>query len=450
MKTFDLVVIGTGSAGATAAHACRQAGWEVVIIDSHPFGGTCALRGCDPKKVLVGAAELVDWHRRMEGRGVTASGARMDWPALIEFKRTFTDPVAPNREEGYRKVGISAFHGRARFTGPQELAVGEETLAAKHILIAAGARPATLGIPGEELLTTSEQFLELASLPRRVLFVGGGYISCEFAHVAARAGAEVRILHRGDRLLEGFDPDLVALLTKVTQDLGVDIRFQTAVQRIERREGTLAVSAEVGGKSETFEADLVVHGAGRVPDIDDMALELAGVKREKRGVVVNEYLQSVSNPAVYAAGDAAASGGPPLTPVAALEGHVAATNLLQGNRLPVPDSANVASVVFTVPPLASVGLSETAARERGLKFRTKFQETSGWYSTRRVNAPASGYKVLIEEGSGRILGAHLFGPHADEVMNLFLLAMYAELPAAALKGVLFGYPTGASDVPYMV
>jgi len=193
----------------------------------------------------------------------------------------------------------------------------------------------------------------------------------------------------------------------------------------------------------------VVHGAGRVPEIGDLDLTVAGVKFDKRGVVVNEYLQSVSNPAVYAAGDAAASGGPPLTPVAGYESDIVAANLLEGNHRK-PNYLAVPSVVFTVPPLAAVGLSEQSAREQGLQFRTNHQETSGWYSSRRVGEKCSGFKVLVEEGSSRIIGAHLLGHHVEEVINLFALAIRSGLTVAHFTEMMFAYPTHASDISYMV
>lgn len=448
-KQFDLIVIGTGAAGATAAYKCRSAGWEVAIVDARPFGGTCALRGCDPKKVLVGAAELVDWQHRMASRGVVSNGLKIDWSALMRFKRTFTEPVPKNREEGYVKAGIATFHGRARFIGPTAMQVGQETLTGRHVLIANGARPARLQIPGEDYLTTSDQFLELERLPPRILFVGGGYISFEFAHIAVQAGAHACVLHRGSRPLMGFDPDLVDQLARATRELGVDIRLNTTVEAIERGADHLIVYAGAEDTRQPFTADMVVHGAGRVPEIDDLGLEAAGVRWGQKGVIVNEYLQSVSNPAVYGAGDSAASGGLPLTPVASLEGHVVASNLLDGNHR-TPDYTGVPTVVFTVPPLASVGLQEETARQRGLKFRTKQGDTSGWYSSRRIGMKCSGFKVLVEEDSGRILGAHLLGPHAEEVINLFALAIRAGLRAADLKTMPWAYPSSASDVSYMV
>jgi glutathione reductase (NADPH) len=198
-----------------------------------------------------------------------------------------------------------------------------------------------------------------------------------------------------------------------------------------------------------FEAELVVHGAGRVPEISDLNLATAGVQAEERGVRVNEYLQSISNPAVYAAGDAAASGLPQLTPAAAYEGRIVASNLLKGNHRSV-EHRPVPTIVFTIPPLAAVGLSERAARQQSPQLRMNREDTSGWYSSRRVAEDCSGFKVLIEEGKDRILGAHVLGPHADELINVFALAMQTETPASKLKHALFGYPTLGSDVKYML
>ncbi len=448
-QKFDLIVIGTGSAGSAAASTCRKAGWEVAIIDSRPFGGTCALRGCDPKKVLVGVAELIDWNRRMEGKGISAKGAEIDWSSLMRFKKTFTQPVPQSVEKGYAKAGIATYHGRTRFLDRTTVQVGDDALTGRFVLIASGAMPVVLGIPGEAHLTRSDQFLELEQLPPRIVFVGGGYISFEFAHVAARAGAQVRILHRGARPLEGFDPDLVNQLVLATRELGVEVLLNTAVDAVERHGDQFIVKTSVNKAEQKFETDLVVHGAGRVPDIDDLDLYKAGVDREKKGVSVNEFLQSVSNPAVYAAGDAAAGGGPPLTPVASMEGHVAASNMLKGNHRK-PNYSGVPTVVFTVPPLGSVGLREDEAKDQGLKFKVKHEDTSGWYSSRRLNLKYSGFKVLVEENSNRILGAHLLGEHAEEVINIFALAIRVGLNAMDLKTMVYAYPTSCSDVSYMV
>ncbi len=448
-RKFDIVVIGTGSAASAAASRCRSAGWQVAVVDSRPFGGTCALRGCDPKKVLVGAAEALDWVRRMKGKGIRAEEIRIDWQELMRFKRSFTEPVPKNREEGFAKAGIATFHGPARFVGPSSVQVNDEVLEGRYVVIAAGQKPADLKIPGTEHLTTSEQFLELDELPKRILFIGGGYIAFEFAHIAVRAGAQVTIAHRGLRPLTRFDPDLVDQVVKHTRELGVDVQLGTEVIGVEKRSGQLVVRASASGQQRTFEADMVVHAAGRVAEIDDMNLDAAGVAWDSQGVRVNAFLQSVSNPAVYAAGDAAASGGPPLTPVADYEGAIVASNLLKGNHQK-PNYAGIPTVVFSIPPVASVGLSETEARERGLKFLVKKEMTSTWYSSRRVAEKYSGYKVMVEEGTDRILGAHLLGGEAGEVINLFALAIRSGIRTTDLKHTIFSYPTHASDLPYML
>jgi glutathione reductase (NADPH) len=444
-----MVAIGTGSAASTVASHCREAGWQVAIADSRPFGGTCALRGCDPKKVLVGAAEAIDWTRRMKGRGIQTEKLQIHWPELMRFKHSFTDPVTKRREENFAKAGIAAFHGRARFVGPTTVQVGEEILEGRYVVIATGEAPADLAIPGSEYLTTSDQFLELNELPRRILFIGGGYIAFEFAHIAVRAGSQVTVLHRGPRPLALFDPDLVDQLVERTRELGVEVHLGTEAVGIEKSSAQLIVRASVGRKTVTVQTEMVVHTAGRVPEINDLNLDAVGIEWEKRGVRVNQFLQSVSNPAVYAAGDAAASGGLPLAPVASYEGQIVAANLLKGNHQ-TPNYLGIPSVVFAIPPLAAVGLSEREAHEQELKFRVKSERTSTWYSSRRVAETCSGYKVLVEEGTDRILGAHILGNDAGEVINLFAIAIRAGIRATDLKHTLFAYPTSGSNMTRML
>jgi glutathione reductase (NADPH) len=444
-EDFDVIVIGSGSAATAAAFGCRRAGWRVAVIDSRPFGGTCALRGCDPKKVLVGAAEALDRVRALDGRGLEPDGARIEWGHLMRFKRGFTAPVPQSKEQAFAQAGIAAFHGRARFVGRTSIQVDATMLTGKHVVIAAGARAADLGIPGAEHAITSEQFLELDGLPSRLAFLGGGYISFEFAHVAARAGAHPVILHRGVRPLEHFDPDLVSLLLRRTRELGIDVRLQAEVTAIEKTRDGFVITTT--GDPGTVTADLIVHGAGRVPDIDDLGLDAAGVERGRRGVRVNEYLQSVSNPAVYAAGDADGSG-PPLTPVAAYEGNTVAANLVEGNKLR-PDYTGVPSVVFTIPPLSAVGFKEDDGKKAGQQFRVKYQDTSSWYASRRIGETCSGFKTIVEEATGRIVGAHLLGHNADEMVNLFALAIRRRLTIADIKDVIYAYPTHGSNVAYM-
>jgi glutathione reductase (NADPH) len=447
MKTYDLVVIGSGTAAQVASARVRAAGWSVAVIDHRPFGGTCALRGCDPKKMLVAGAEAVDWARRMRGRGV-AGELHIDWPELIAFKRGFTDPVPANQERRYADKGIDAYHRLARFIDRDVIEIGDETLKARHVLIATGARPAPLGIAGEEHLATSDRFLELETLPERIVMVGGGYIAAEFSHIAARAGARVTILQRGPRLLPRFDPDLVGWLTESFREIGVDVRTNTAVEAIENAPNGFSVHARSDAGPLRIDADLVVHAAGRVPDLDPLDLATAGVAIEKGRLRLNEFLQSATNPAIYAAGDAAAVG-PPLTPVSSHDAKVVAANLLEGNHRR-PDYRGVPSVAFTVPPIAAVGLSEAEALARGIKFRSQVARVPDWYTARRVGAKVYGFKVLVAEDTDRVLGAHLVGPQVDEVINVFALAIRHGLTASDLRAAVFAYPTGASDIGYML
>jgi glutathione reductase (NADPH) len=448
MTDYDLIVIGSGTAAQVAVGRIRAAGWSVAVIDHRPFGGTCALRGCDPKKMLVSGEEAIDGAARMAGHGVEGALA-IDWPSLMAFKRSFTDPIPAKQEARYAELGVDAFHGTAGFVGPDRVAVDGDTLQARHILIATGARPVPLGIPGEDLVVTSDAFMELERLPRRIVLIGGGYVAAEFSHLTARADVEVTILQRAARLLPHFDPDLVGWLMPRFHELGIAMETGATVTRIERTDDGLRVHASRrDGPDLSVAADLVVHAAGRGPDLDALDLAAGDVAARDGRLQLNEHLQSVSNPRVYAAGDAAGMG-PPLTPVSSHDAKVVAANLLEGPSHR-PDYRGVPSVAFTVPAIASVGLSEDEAHRRGLKFRVNAASTPNWFTARRLAERVYGHKVLIEDATDRILGAHLVGPEAEEVINLFGLAIRHDLTAADLRSTMFAYPTGASDVGDML
>jgi glutathione reductase (NADPH) len=448
MQIYDLVIIGSGTAAQVAGSRMRRAGSSVALVDHRPFGGTCALRGCDPKKMLISGAETIDAQTRMRGNGVVGD-AQIDWRGLITFKRSFTDGVPLDREKRFAESGIDAFHGCARFAGPDSVVVDSHgELKGRHILIATGAHPVPLDVPGQEHAITSEQFLELDALPARIALVGGGYIAVEFSHVAARSGARVTVLQRAERMLSGFDPDLVGWLMEKFGELGIDVRLRSEVKRIERRSDGFTVHASTDGQVQEVAADLVVHAAGREPDLAALDLATGGVATENGRVKLNEFLQSVSNPKVYAAGDAAGIG-PALTPVSSHDGGIVARNLLDGNKHR-PDYRGVPSVAFTIPPIAAVGLSEAEARAKGLKFRVHSEKVPDWYTALRLNESVYGFKTLIEVDSDRILGAHLVGPHVDEVINLFGVAIRHGLTTSDLKTTIFAYPTGASDIGYML
>lgn len=444
---YDLIVIGSGTAANVTAFNCRKAGWSVAVIDHRPFGGTCALRGCDPKKMLIAATEVIDGAQRMANKGVLGS-ISIDWAALQKHKRSFTDPVPGHREQAYAKQGIGAFHGRARFSGPNSVVVDGRTLQATHIVIAAGAEPVKLPIEGFDHLALSDDFLALETLPERLVLVGGGYIGFEFAHIAARAGVNVTLINRSEQPLAGFDPDLVKLLVERTRALGVDIKLGHEVKAVRKTPKGFEVIAEGQHGRVVIDTDLAIHSGGRKPALEALDLDAAGIAHENGRLRLDAHFHSTSNPSVYAAGDAA--GGPlPLTPVAALEAHAVVDNLLHDKHATV-DYTGIPSAVFTLPVLARVGLLEAEAKARGLRYKVSHASVPGWFTARRINEPCYGYKVLVEEDSGKILGAHLIGPDAAEVINLFGFAMRSGLGADAIRHATFAYPTTASDIESML
>lgn len=447
MKQYDLIIIGAGSAATHAATIVREAGWQVAVIDFRPYGGTCALRGCMPKKVLRAGPVVLDAALQMRDKGVVGE-LDLNWKELMAFKRSFTDPVPQERERSYHEQGIDTYHGVARFAGKNQIQVNDLALDARHILIACGEEPIPLGIAGEEHLLDNESFMALEAMPRRVVLVGGGYIAAEFSQIAVQAGAQVTILQHGARLLKEFDAELVQWLMPAFSANGIEIRLHTSVEGIEKTDSGYRVHSRQGEEKTTIDADIVVHAAGRAPVFDRLDLTAGGVEIEGGKLKLNGYLQSVSNPAVYAAGDAAGVG-LPLTPVATYDAKIVANNLLKGNHQQV-EYSGVPSVVFTNPPLAAAGITEVEALKQGIKFFVHSQNAADWFTAKHQGAPIYGYKILVEEHSDRIIGAHLVGPQVDEVINIFALAIQHGLTAEDLRTTIFAFPTGASDIGSML
>jgi glutathione reductase (NADPH) len=442
MADYDVAVIGSGTAAQNIVPRCAEAGLRVAVVDRLPYGGTCARRGCDPKKVLLAAAEAVVRARMLAGKGLVGEPA-VDWPDLIARKRTFTEPVATRVEGWLKGTGAETLHGEARFAGPGRLEVDGRALRATDVVVATGARPMPLGVEGEELVTTSDEFLELDTLPPRVVFIGGGYISFEFAWLARMAGAEVTVLHRSARVLKGFDPVLTESLVAHYCDLGIRVLTGAPVTGIRRDAGGLLVESAAGQVA----ADLVVHGAGRVADLAQLGLETAGIAFGPRGVRVDAHLRSVSDSHVWAAGDAAGDG-LPLTPVASRQGKIVAAGILGEDA--VFEDRGTPSVVFSDPPLASVGMSADEAASLGDAVTVKRSDMTGWFTQRRLGVTAAGTVTISEAGSGRILGAHLLGAGAEEFVNIFALAIRHGLTRDDLLATTWAYPTAVSDISSIV
>jgi glutathione reductase (NADPH) len=446
---YDLLVIGAGMAGVSAANKAAAQGWRVAIADRLPFGGTCALRGCDPKKILRRGAEIVDAAGLLRGKGIAEDGLAIDWQALMAHKRGFTDPVPDKLDKSLAAAGVDTFHEPVRFTGAHSVDIGGREHTSGHFLIATGARPRPLDVPGHELLIDSTAFLDLEQLPPRIVFVGGGFVSFEFAHIAARAGCRVTILDRGARPLKQFDPDLVELLVERGREVGIDVRRKSEITAVEHGGSGYRIHLLEDGRSTTLEAGLVVHGAGRVPALADLDLDSGDIAHGDGGVAVAPHLQSTTNAGVYAAGDAADTGGMPLTPVAVFEGKVAASNMLKDTRT-VPDYSGVPTAVFSIPELVRIGMSEQEAHDGGHDVDVRYHDTGGWYSNYRVGEHTAATKILVDRGTDLILGAHLLGPEYAELANTIGMAMKLGVTTRQLKSATATYPTVGSDLGSML
>ncbi len=445
-RAFEALVIGAGPAGGAAALALREAGRSVALVESRGFGGTCPLRGCNPKKVLLGPAEARSLAAHLAGKGIKAP-PQVDWPRLAAFKQTFVEGKPEEIEAAYAKQGITTLHGQARFLDREHVAVGETIIRAAHVVLACGLKPRPLEFPGAEHVVISDAFLDLTALPRRIAFIGGGFISFEFAHAAAAAGAETVIIHRSRRALKGFDPELVEVLIKASRAAGIEVRLETPVAAVEKTGEGFAVLCGQGGR-ERIEADLVVHGAGRVADVDALNLKAAGVAVSAKGIIVSPYLQSTTNPRVYAVGDAAATPFA-LTPTGDMEGRVAAINILGGNVEEV-DHGGVPRVVFSVPPLCAVGVLEEDLKAEDVPYRKVERDLADSFPWQRLGEDHARAKVLLDEESGRVLGAHMVGHMAEELANLFALVVRLGLSAEQVGRVVWAYPTCGYYLKYLL
>ncbi|UOQ43249.1 NAD(P)/FAD-dependent oxidoreductase [Halobacillus salinarum] len=445
---YDVLVIGTGAAGSRAAAAAKRNRLSTAIVDHRSYGGTCPQRGCDPKRVLAGIAEIYDDASRVNGKGLTGE-VSLSWKDLVQYKNTFTTPVPEQVESSLKEKGIDTYHGTASFIDPNTIKVGEHQLQAGKFVIATGASPASLPIEGSEHMITSDDFFELEELPDNLLFVGGGYISFEFAHLCARLGKNVTIVHRNRHVLEGFDKEITNKLVEHTKDLGVTIHTSTEVQSIEKlTSGKFQAYVRKFDHEHELTADLVIHGAGRHANLKELGLESIGLEYSKRGVPVNHNFQAIFHPHIYAAGDAAETGLKPLTPVAGEEAERLSRHLIHGEEQ-TPISLPVPSVVFTYPMLASVGITQQEAKENDIPYEVQSRNISDFFTYKRTDGPSAYVKLLINPFTDEILGAHFLSSYASHLINLFSFAMYKKATKQDLQQMLWAYPTPESDIPSM-
>jgi glutathione reductase (NADPH) len=448
---FDVIVVGSGTGGQTAAFELNDAGLKVAVIDrSDRPGGTCALCGCQPKKWFYEVTEAIAKSNHLTGKGIKTP-PKAEWRAILAQKNEFTSTVPENTIKSFKDAGISFLRGRAKFSSGDAMEVDGIPVAAKHYILATGARPMSLPMAGSENLITSDAFLELKELPRSILFVGGGFISFEFAHFAARLGPEnpqVRILHRSERPLGRFDAEMVELLVKASMEEGIEVHTKVQISSVEKRRSGFVVSTEAG---ESFDADLVVHGAGRAPNVVELALEAAGVRYSERGIAVDERMRT-SNPHVFAIGDCAAT--VQLARVADYEAHVAAKNILaelrntEGAKI---DYTAVPAMLFTYPQYGMVGKTEAALIQQNIPYRKSFAKNLQWPTYQRIGLKHAAYKILVG-ADNRILGAHILSDNASGLINTLKQAMLSGTTAEDLyrQNIMSPYPTRESDIIYML
>ncbi len=446
-KKFDVFVIGSGIAGQTAAKACVAAGLKVAIADRREYGGVCANRGCDPKKVLLGATEVWEMAKQLQGKGLE-SMPEIKWKKLQKFKRKFTSAVPKNTEENLEKLGMKLYHQSPKFLDENTLSVEGKTVHADKIVIATGYEPTTLPFNGAKLLKQSDDFLNLKKLPKSIVFVGAGYIGMEFAHMAARSGSKVTVIDFADRPLGDFDADLVKELTEYSKKMGIEFIFKADVKSIKKTKKKYKLSYKMGSKTESLKAHMIFNTAGRIPSISDLDLEKGNVAFDEKGIETDAYLQSKSNPNVYACGDVSDQD-VPLTPLSGRQGYVVGENIVNGNKKKL-DTPFIPSVVFTLPNLASVGYSEEEAKDRYKNVIVRQGSVPDWFNAKRINAPVYAYKILLNERTGEIVGAHLIAPEAAETINLFTMAINNKMTAKDVKRMIFTYPSWAGDIKSMV
>lgn len=448
-KDYDVFVIGTGTAGKNVAKDCVAAGLKVGIADNREYGGTCANRGCDPKKVLMGITEILDKASKLKGKGITKI-PEVSWQGTMAFKETFVSAVPASTEKNLGKLGIDLYHQSPKFLNENTLSVEGKTITTKKIVIATGQVPMELKIPGREHALVSDDFLNLKTLPETMLFIGAGYIGMEFAHIAASFGVKVTMMDFAPRPLINFDKDLVQHLLEASEELGIKFIFNAEVTGIEKLRKNFRVKAVQDGREVSATAPMVFNTAGRIPSIQDLDLENGKVEYSNKGIVVNEFLQSTTNKNVYVCGDVSASEGLPLTPLSSEEARIVSNNILNENN---PEKVNYPpqpSAVFTLPNLASVGLSEEEAQEQNLDFTVENKLVPNWFNAKRINEKSYAYKTLMDNKTGQIIGAHLLGPEAAEVINLFSMAMYAKMQHSDFKKMIFAYPSWGNDIKGMV
>jgi len=440
----DLFVIGGGSGGVRAARISAQSGASVALAEEYRMGGTCVIRGCVPKKLMVFASTYARQAAEARKYGWEISSGAFDWPAFQNRLSTELSRLEGIYERNAEKAGVEIIHQRATVEGPHEIRLADGSRrSARHILVATGGHPfVPENIPGHELAITSNEIFDIKALPERLLIVGGGYIACEFAGIFNGLGSNVTQYYRGAQILRGFDEEARGMISESMRARGVDLHVGRDVERMEKRDTGIWVKATDGTEG-TF--DTVLYATGRLPNTAGMGLEEAGVKLGRRGeVVVDDYSQT-SVPSIYAIGDVTDRLN--LTPVAIREAVAFHETIFNGNPM-MPDHALVPTAVFTQPEFGTIGLTEEAARDAGpievycAAFRPMQNAFIG--EEERVL-----FKLIVEAESRRVVGAHIIAPGAGEMIQMLGIAVKMGATKEDFDRTVAVHPTMAEEIVLM-
>ncbi|MBK9033775.1 MAG: glutathione-disulfide reductase [Myxococcales bacterium] len=436
----DLFVIGGGSGGVRAARIAATHGARVAIAEEHRWGGTCVIRGCVPKKLLVYASEFAHAFDDARGFGWEVGPVRHDWAALIAAKDREIARLSGLYQGNLERHGVVRHDGRATLVDAHTVAIGGARVRAGHILIATGGRPVRPRIPGAELFITSDEAFHLPTLPARIAIVGGGYIGVEFAHIFRGLGAEVTLIHRRDRVLAGFDDDLRDAVEAGLARAGVVVRAGGEPRAV-RRAADGAIVLELDGAEVV--ADVAMAATGRAPHTAGLGLEAAGVAVDARGAIAVDAWSQTSAPSVYAVGDV--TGRVALTPVAIREGHAFADTVFGGKAIKI-DHELIATAVFAQPAAAAVGLSEAAAIARGHDvqiYATKFRPMK---HTMTGRGDQVFLKLVVDRVTGVVLGVHMVAAEAPEIIQAVAIAVTMGATKDDFDRTFAVHPTAAEEL----